>query len=72
MLQTQLQTRDFLSVDITDQPGVRIAAVIALFHDFAPLLNRRRVLRRPPHADKLRNSSLLESVESADGRLGTD
>src|SRR5213076_1331766 len=72
VLQSELKTGDFLRVDVPEQPGVRVTAIVSGAHDLTPFINVACVLRGASHPHKFRNSFFIEPFETADGGFGPD
>ena len=72
MFQAQFEPGDLVGVDVAQQPGVGVAAVVAALHDVAPLVDGGGVLRGAAHADELGDAVGVETVEAADGGFGAD
>src|SRR6267142_1683727 len=72
IFEAEFQSRDFFRIDVPDQPGIGIAAVIAPLHDFGPGIERAGVLGRAAHAREFGNAVGIEAIELPDGGFGAD
>src|SRR5208283_1073011 len=63
----QFQTGNLSAVDLPDEPGIGIAAVVAFLHDGAPLVNISGILCRPAHPDEFRNAFLRKMLKISYG-----
>src|SRR5438034_10627423 len=72
MFKPEFEPGDFLRVNIPQEPGISIATVITGFHDLAPFIDRRCILGRAPHTDKLGNAVGVETFKTADGSFRAD
>ena len=72
VFQAEFQTGNFTRARIAQEPGIGIASVVAVLHNFAPLVDRGSVLRSAAHAGKFGNALFIEAAETTDGGFGAD
>ena len=70
VLEAQLEPGDLAGVRVGHEPGVRVAAVVALPHDAVEVVDGGRVLHGLSRAGELGDPGRVEALEAGDRRLG--